>query len=138
MLYDRWRQIARAQPGETALSEYPSGRGWTFAELAQLVEKLPASSKPVLFAQGHSAEFIFTVLQAWRDQAVLCPLEVGQTQTVLPAPPKPTVHLKLTSATTGPARAVSFRAEQLAADAENIVATMGLRAEWPNLGVISL
>jgi len=30
------------------------------------------------------------------------------------------------------------RLKKLAADAENIVATMGLRADWPNLGVISL
>ena len=138
MLYERWRQIACAQPGEIALSEHPSGRRWTFAELAQRVEKLPASSQPILFPQGHSAEFIFTVLQAWRDGVVLCPLEAGQIKPVLPVPPKPAGHLKLTSATTGPARAVSFTGEQLAADAENIVATMGLRAEWPNLGVISL
>ena len=48
------------------------------------------------------------------------------------------VHLKPTSATTGGARFVAFTAEQLAADAENIVATMGLRPDWPNLGVISL
>ena len=138
MLYECWRQIARARPGEIALSEFPSGRRWTFAGLAQRVEKLPASSPPVLFPQGHAAEFIFDVLRAWRDHQVLCPLEVGQAQPGLPVPPQPAVHLKLTSATTGPARAVSFTAGQLAADADNIVATMGLRAEWPNLGVISL
>ena len=33
---------------------------------------------------------------------------------------------------------MAFTAEQLAADAENIVATMGLRPDWPNLGVISM
>ena len=33
---------------------------------------------------------------------------------------------------------VLFKAEQLMADAHNIVRTMGLRPEWPNLGVISL
>jgi acyl-coenzyme A synthetase/AMP-(fatty) acid ligase len=32
---------------------------------------------------------------------------------------------------------VAFTAEQLAADVDNIVATMGLRPDWPNLGVIS-
>jgi acyl-CoA synthetase (AMP-forming)/AMP-acid ligase II len=53
-----------------------------------------------------------------------------------PAPP--IVHLKCTSATTGAARVIAFTAEQLAADAENIVATMGLRPDWPNLGVISM
>ena len=123
---------------ETALSEFPSGRRWTFAELADAVEKLPAAGEPFVFAQGHSAEFIFDVLRAWRDRAVLCPLEIGQPKPALPVPPKPACHLKLTSATTGPARAVVFTAEQLAADAENIVATMGLRPDWPNLGAISL
>ena len=33
---------------------------------------------------------------------------------------------------------IAFTADQLTADAENIVATMGLRPDWPNLGVISL
>lgn len=44
----------------------------------------------------------------------------------------------MTSATAGTARLVAFTADQLAADADNIVATMGLRADWPNLGVISM
>lgn len=33
---------------------------------------------------------------------------------------------------------VAFTEEQLAADADNIVVTMGLRADWPNLAAISL
>jgi len=33
---------------------------------------------------------------------------------------------------------VAFTAEQLRADADQIVATMGLRPDWPNLGVISM
>jgi acyl-CoA synthetase (AMP-forming)/AMP-acid ligase II len=138
MLYERWRLMARERSAEIALSEFPSGRQWTFAGLAEAAEKLPAARVPLAFAQGHSAEFIFEVLRAWRDHAILCPLEIGQPQPTLPAPPKPACHLKLTSATTGPARAVVFTAEQLAADAGNIVATMGLRTDWPNLGVISL
>jgi acyl-coenzyme A synthetase/AMP-(fatty) acid ligase len=66
-------------------------------------------------------------------------MEAGQT--IAPAvslPPAPCIHLKTTSATTGAPRFVAFTAEQLAADAENIVATMGLRADWPNLAAISL
>ena len=50
----------------------------------------------------------------------------------------PCCHLKTTPASTGVPRAVAFTEEQLAADAENIVTTMGLRPDWPNLGVISL
>ena len=35
-------------------------------------------------------------------------------------------------------RLIAFKAEQLMADVSHIVATMGLRADWPNLGIISL
>jgi long-chain acyl-CoA synthetase len=52
--------------------------------------------------------------------------------------PPEIVHLKMTSGTTATPRFVAFTAGQLMADAENIVATMGLRPDWPNLGVISL
>ena len=67
-----------------------------------------------------------------------CPLEEDQSQPDFAKLPKNCAHLKTTSATTGEPRFVAFTAEQLAADAENIVATMGLRRDWPNLGVISL
>jgi acyl-coenzyme A synthetase/AMP-(fatty) acid ligase len=138
MLYECWRQIARERSSEIALRELPSGRVWTFGKLAAVAEKLPAAGASLVCAQGQGAEFIFDVLCAWRDRAVCCALEAGQTPPVLPLPSPPAAHLKLTSATTGPARAVIFTAEQLAADAGNIVSTMGLRAEWPNLGVISM
>ena len=138
MLYERWRQTARARTAETAVREFPAGRRWTFGELALAAERLPATEEPLAMAQGQGAEFILDVLRAWRDQKVLCPLEAGQSPPTLPLPAPPVVHLKLTSATTGPARAVLFTGEQLAADAGNIVATMGLQADWPNLGVISL
>jgi acyl-CoA synthetase (AMP-forming)/AMP-acid ligase II len=48
------------------------------------------------------------------------------------------VHLKTTSATTGAPRLAAFTAEQLIADSQNIISTMGLRPDWPNLGVISM
>jgi long-chain acyl-CoA synthetase len=63
---------------------------------------------------------------------------VTHSNPALPLPPAPVVHVKTTSATSGAARCVVFTASQLAADADNIVATMGLRPEWPNIGVISL
>jgi long-chain acyl-CoA synthetase len=138
MLYERWRQIARERANEPALREVASGRQWTFAELARLVEGLPRCEDPVLYPEGHSAGFILTVLQGWRDHRVLCPLEPGQKRPAVPLPPASCCHLKSTSATTGRPRLVAFRARQLAADAENIVTTMGLRPDWPNLGVISL
>jgi acyl-CoA synthetase (AMP-forming)/AMP-acid ligase II len=138
MLYGRWRQIARERGHSLALRDLAAGREWSFAELAAQVEAAPAGSGPIVYPQGHSFGFIFAVLDAWRREAVLCPLEPEQRPPKVPLPPPPCRHLKTTSATTGVPRCVAFRAEQLAADAENIVATMSLRADWPNLGVISL
>jgi long-chain acyl-CoA synthetase len=138
MLYERWRQMARERAAELALCEVSSGRRWSFAELARAAGDGPVEAGTFAFAQGHSAEFVLAVLRAWRAGAVLCPLEPGQPGPAFPVPPPPGHHLKLTSATTGPARGVVFTEEQLAADADNIVATMGLRPDWPNLGVISM
>ena len=135
MLYERWRQIARENRGEIALHDLVAGKRWSFADLDQVAEH-GGTAGPVAFPQGH--DFIFALLRAWRAGTVVCPLEPGQTAPVFGEPPKGCVHLKTTSATTGAPRFVAFTAEQLAADAYNIVATMGLRRDWPNLGVISL
>jgi acyl-CoA synthetase (AMP-forming)/AMP-acid ligase II len=138
MLYDRWRQIAQDRRSEPALLELTSGRRWSFIELARAVESAPCPSGPLVCPQGHAAESVIQTLAAWRTRSVVCPLEPGQPPPAVPLPPASCVHLKITSATTGAPRVVAFTAEQLAADAENIVATMGLRPEWPNLAVISL
>jgi long-chain acyl-CoA synthetase len=138
MLYERWRQIARERADELALRELVSGRQWSFRQMALEAESASAAASPVIYPQGHSAEFVFTVLRAWRGNRVVCPLEPDQEPPKVPMPPPPCCHLKTTSATAGLPRGAAFRAEQLAADAENIVATMGLRPDWPNLGAISL
>jgi len=138
MLYERWCEVARAGGEEFALRDLAAGQQWSFAELALAAEALPPGDARMVYPQGHSAAFIFDVLRGWRGGAVVCPLEPGQEPPRVPAPPRPCCHLKITSATTGAPRTIAFTAEQLAADADNIVATMGLRPDWPNLGVISL
>jgi len=138
MLYERWRQVAQERGKDLALRELASGQQWSFDELASASEASPVRSGTIVHPQGHSAEFVITVLRAWRAQAVVCPLELDQSPPAVPLPPAPFFHLKTTSATTGVPRLVAFTAEQLAADAANIVATMGLRPDWPNLGAISL
>src|SRR6202000_1140932 len=89
---------------------------------------------------GNTPQFVIAVLKAWRSLTVVCPLETQQQPPSLPLPPKHCCHLKITPPGTGSGtgRLVASTAEQLLADAENIVATMGLRPDWPNLGVISL
>jgi long-chain acyl-CoA synthetase len=138
MLYERWRNVAAARRNELALRDAASGRRWTFAELFAAGEMQAGANGNLAFPRGNSPEFVLDLLAAWRDRKIACPLETDQLRPDAPPPPAPYVHLKLTSATTGAARLVAFTGEQLAADAENIVTTMGLRAEWPNLGIISI
>jgi long-chain acyl-CoA synthetase len=138
MLYERWRKISAERRDETALRDFASGKRWTFGELFLGGEKEKTIPAGPVFPQGHSPGFILQLLATWRENKIACPLEPGQSPPEISTPPENCVHLKSTSATGGAARFVAFTAEQLMADAENIVATMGLRAEWPNLGVISL
>lgn len=137
MLYARWRQVATAHASRLALVECRTDRRWTFAELAREAER-GESGPPVERPSGASAAFLLGVLRAWRDGRPVCPLDTGQVLPALPDLPAGAIHLKLTSATTGAPRLVAFAADQLAADADQIVAAMGLRPDWPNLGVISL
>ena len=126
------------------MREIASGKCWTFGELFIAGEKKKNGPAGPAFPQGRSPDFIFDLLAAWRENKIVCPLEPGQVKLSvltgqLPSSlAKQIIHLKSTSATGGAARFVAFTAQQLMADAENIIATMGLRADWPNLGVISL
>jgi acyl-CoA synthetase (AMP-forming)/AMP-acid ligase II len=149
MLYELWRTVAAQRRNEPALCDLASGRQLTFGDLFAAGEAIRVGANNFVFPRGQSAEFILAVLAAWRTGKIVCPVEQGQEPPVsggtsVPASrlvgslAPPIIHLKVTSATTGTARLVAFTAKQLAADAENIVATMGFRPDWPNLGVISL
>lgn len=138
MLYDRWRQIVAARRHELAVGDLASGRRWSFAELAAAAERFPLRPDPVVFPQGHTLDFVVHLLAGWRAGVCVCPLEPEQPRPALPPPPSWCAHVKGTSATASQGRWVAFRAEQLAADPTQIVSTMGLRPDWPNLGVISM
>lgn len=139
MLYERWCQIARVYRDRTALIDLEVDQRWTFGQLHAAAEQQPGRAEGIEYPQGQDAGFILSVLAGWRQGRTVCPLEPGQKPPrVDNGLPEGVAHLKLTSATTGASRMVAFTAAQLAADAESIVLTMGLRADWPNLGVISL
>lgn len=138
MLYEQWRQIAASFPNETALNDLATGQTWTFNQLNSRVESIPKTDDPYVFPTGNSSDFILSILLAWRDRRIACPLEKDQSPPDLALPPKGTIHLKTTSGSTGSARTIAFNDGQLAADARNIVETMGLRQDTPNLGAISL
>lgn len=137
MLYDRWQQVARRHADELALRDIASGRSWTFAQLARAAEQFSLLDHRLATPRGHGPEFILTVLAAWRMGRPVLPLE-GEAPAVNAPLPAGVVHLKTTSGTTRASRLIGFTAEQLAADADQIVATMDLRNDRPNLGVISL
>jgi acyl-CoA synthetase (AMP-forming)/AMP-acid ligase II len=137
MLYEQWRQTASTRANEMALRDGGSGRCWTFAQLAAEAERR-APPPGWVYPQGHGADFILTVLAAWRENRVVWPLETSSAPAPMAAPPAHCTHLKSTSGTSGAPRLAAFSQAQLAADADNIVATMGLREDQPNLGVISL
>jgi acyl-CoA synthetase (AMP-forming)/AMP-acid ligase II len=137
MLYERWTQISRDHRQETALRDLAPGRRWTFEQLFAEGE-VREMKGDIVYPTGNSAEFIIQLIAAWRGKRAVCPLEPGQSPPEITGVPDGIAHFKCTSATAGQAQLVAFRGEQLAADAENIVATMGLRPDWPNLGVISL
>ena len=140
MLYERWLETVRQFGDRPALDDRINQRQWSFQELASEVAKQPAASiRGIRFPQGRDVSFILDVLTAWRDGAVVCPLEPGEaTPDLATNPPPGIVHLKQTSGTTAAKRFVLFTAEQLTADAHNIITTMGLSPDSPNLGVISL
>ncbi|HVV74137.1 MAG TPA: class I adenylate-forming enzyme family protein [Verrucomicrobiae bacterium] len=139
MLYECWRKIATERASELALVETGPGRRWTFRDLLLEEEKERFAGGTLAFPTGRSCGFILTVLRAWRAGCVVCPVEPDQRA---PAPagrlPEGIVHLKTSSASTGPASSIVFTAPQLRADAGNIVGTMGLRPDWPNIGIVSL
>jgi acyl-coenzyme A synthetase/AMP-(fatty) acid ligase len=138
MLYERWRKMAAERRGDFALHDLACGRRWTFAQLFAAGEAQETDGRSMVCPQGQSAAFIFSLLSAWRTGKVACPLDAGQDLPEVALPPEGCIHLKRTSATTAAARLLAFTAEQLAADAAQIVAAMGLRPDWPNLGVVSL
>jgi acyl-coenzyme A synthetase/AMP-(fatty) acid ligase len=137
MLYERWQKVVQERRDEIALRDLASGRCWTFLQLDEAAETATHGNPAMIHPQGNSPEFIIAVLRAWRERIVVCPLEPHHQPLDVSPPQLPCCHLKTTPASTGVPRAVAFTQEQLAADAENIVTTMGLRHDWPNLGVIS-
>ena len=138
LLLNRWREVVARNPNAPALHDLALRRCWSFAELDAAARRLPSPAGPAACPTGNGSDFILATLRAWQSGHIVCPVEVGHAAPITPTPPSGIVHLKTTSASTGPARTVLFTAEQLAADAGNIVSTMGLRPDWPNLAAISL
>ncbi len=136
--YARWRAVVAAHAQRVAVRELATGRAWTFAQLAALAEEA-AEPPSVLVTRATGLAFLVEVLRAWRAGAVLLPDDSGSASPPrVGSLPAAVGHLKMTSGSTGQRRLVMFTADQLAADGAQIMQTMDLHVERPNLGVISM
>jgi len=132
-LFNAWQEIAARSPESLAITDAPSGRSLTFSQLDS------AAQDPDQFPTGNGVQFVLQTLAAWRSGLPTCPLEEDHgSRPDLLALPDNIAHVKTTSGSTGAPRYVIFTSEQLAADATNIVATMGLGPAQPNVAVISM
>ncbi len=138
MVYDHWQTVMQEFGGQIALTDLGANQSWTFRELDTEARAWPQGKEAVLFPTGNSVGFIISVLCAWRHDRVVCPQEINDPPPSLTELPSSCRLIKTTSATTGAPRCVLFNQNQMVADADQIVRTMGLRREWPNLGFISL
>lgn len=136
MLYLRWLETARRFADKPAIHD--GGAVISFADLASAVDASPRTSGPVIARSG-SVSFFVEILRAWRDEQAVIPVEKDAPEPVLQrAPLEDTRLVKYTPGATGVPRGIFLSAAQVIADAEHLVAAMGLTPEVPNLGVISL
>ncbi|QJE95439.1 AMP-binding protein [Luteolibacter luteus] len=136
LLHERWLETLSRFRNRTAIIE--NGDVWTFADLAERLEGT-SLARGTVFAQGGVADIAAETLRGWRDGQAVLALEKDAPEPGLPEEfPQGTAHLKLTPGIEGKPRAVFFSAEQIAADADRLVAAMGLRHELPNLAAASV
>ena len=142
MLYEMWQQTVQSRPDEVAWRDLAANTEFTFRQINQRANQQPQLQRGSLLpisTQAGALELVIQTLRAWRDGAVLCPYESQcPALETLVGLPDGIAHVKSTSGSTGKARFVLFREEQLLADASNIASTMGFEAQHPNLAVISV
>lgn len=142
MLYELWQQTLTSHRDTLAVHDVVAGLRHRFSDVQKALDQLSplkARSLHEVSIQQGAWHFILQTLRAWRDDAVLCPVDHASPGIVdagiLPAT---VCHLKLTSGSTGEPRCILFDATQLRADAENIRSSMKLAPHSPNLATISL
>ena len=143
-LFERWRETCDENRTAWAVRDLRAvgGQEWSFGDLEEAltaVPRLPQGSIIQVSVEEGVIPFLLRTLQAWRDKAVLMPVErILLTPASLQIESSKVVHVKTTSGSTAEPRRVLFEANQLVADLEQIWTTMRLSKSEPNLVVISL
>jgi long-chain acyl-CoA synthetase len=109
-----------------------------FSDLASAIATRPVAHSPVIARSGEPSFFI-DILQAWRDGQAVIPVEKDAPEPLLHRPPGADIRLvKYTPGASGVPRGIFLNAGQIIADADQIVATMKLTPDVPNLAVVSM
>lgn len=136
MPYLRWLSTLHRHARDPAV--YEEGRVTTFSELADLLERTPVATAPVIARSG-GLSFLVEILRGWRDGQPVIPVERDAPEPVLSrVPPPGTVLVKYTPGASGIPRGIFFTGPQVIADGDRLVKSMGLSPAIPNLAVISL
>lgn len=134
MLLPRWHITLEKFRDRPAI--FDGGCVHSFSDIADALAALPRADSPIA-ACGSALEIALATLQGWRDGQAVLPLEKPGLP-ALDAIPEGIALLKLTPGNEGEPRTVRFTADQIAADADRLVAAMGLTPAVPNLATISL
>lgn len=135
MLYPLWLETLRHHRERIAIF---SERGTTtFAQLAEALAASPRATAPIIARSG-SLDFFVSILQAWRDDQPLIPIEQAAPAPVISGIPDRTALVKYTPGAAGVPRGIFFEAATVANDAARLVQAMDLTATRPNLAAISL
>jgi long-chain acyl-CoA synthetase len=136
MLYQRWLEISGRYSSRPAI--YDGRQTIRFCELATAAADAPPVRGPLVVRSGGIGFFV-DLLRAWRDGRAAIPVERDAPEPTIQHTPPPDIRLvKHTPGARGTPRGIFFTGEQLAADVDRIVATMGLSSTIPNLAAISV
>lgn len=136
MLYLRWLETSHRFAKQPAIHQ--DGNVITFSDLASALAMRPVAQSPVIARTGGPG-FLIAILQAWRDGQAMIPVEKDAPEPSLQRRPGPDIRLvKYTPGASGVPRGIFLTAEQIIADADQIVSTMQLTPELPNLAVVSM
>jgi len=147
-LWALWQAAAARDAEKIVVIDADTGRAWTAAQLTSEAEHLATMFRGpyVPICQPNSALWLATFLAIQKIGAAAVPLDISlppesQRETVyrLGARPKPSICcVKLTSGTTGGFKSILCSANNLQADGEHILRTMGILRDDRNLAVIPL
>ena len=79
MLYEQWHDTAGCPAQRSGVARSGLRPSLDLRAIVRRRRILAGGAGEIICPQGHSPEFIFSLLSAWRSGKTVCPLEAGQT-----------------------------------------------------------